>query len=86
MLAFEFMRVGGRDSGASPGFTAVADTRRYDASRECGFFSPVNPIVVRYNGNRLRTLLRNDGERYPHLVRIPDKSDYWDELLKPEAR
>ena len=28
----------------------------------------------------------HDGERYPHLVRNPDKSDYLDELLKPEAR
>jgi hypothetical protein len=28
----------------------------------------------------------HDGERYPHLIRNPDKPDYLDELLKPEAR
>jgi len=28
----------------------------------------------------------HEGERYPHLIRIPDKPDYLDELLKPEAR
>jgi len=37
----------GLTAGVLATFVAVTHSQRYDATRECGFFSPVNPFVAK---------------------------------------
>ncbi len=47
---------------------------------------PVELLVIVNDYYKTCAIDYHGGERYPHLIRIPDKPDYLDELLKPEAR
>jgi predicted metalloprotease with PDZ domain len=47
---------------------------------------PIELLVIVNDYYKIVSIDYHEGERYPHLIRIPDKPDYLDELLKPEAR
>jgi predicted metalloprotease with PDZ domain len=47
---------------------------------------PIELLVIVNDYYKTCSVDYHDGERYPHLIRIPDKPDYLDDLLKPEAR
>jgi predicted metalloprotease with PDZ domain len=47
---------------------------------------PIELLVIVNDYYKIVSIDYQEGERYPHLIRIPDKPDYLDELLKPEAR
>jgi len=47
---------------------------------------PIELLVIVNDYYKICSIDYHDGERYPHLARNPDKPDYLDELLKPEAR
>jgi predicted metalloprotease with PDZ domain len=47
---------------------------------------PIELLVVVDDYYKTCSIDYHGGERYPHLVRITEKPDYLDELLKPEAR
>jgi predicted metalloprotease with PDZ domain len=47
---------------------------------------PIELLVIVNDYYKICSIDYHDGERYPHLVRIPDRPDYLDDLLKPEAR
>jgi predicted metalloprotease with PDZ domain len=46
---------------------------------------PVTLLVVVDDYYRTSTINYHGGEKFPHLVRVPDKPDYLDELIKPRA-
>jgi len=47
---------------------------------------PIELLVIVDEYYKTSSIDYHDGERYPHLIRNPDKPDYLDELLKPEVR
>jgi predicted metalloprotease with PDZ domain len=47
---------------------------------------PIELLVIVSDYYKTCSIEYHDGERYPHLIRIPDKPDTLDDLLKPEAR
>jgi hypothetical protein len=47
---------------------------------------PIELLVIVNDYYKIVSIDYHEGERYPHLMRIPDKPDFLDELLKPEAR
>lgn len=47
---------------------------------------PIELLAIVNDYYKICSIDYHDGERYPHLIRIPDKPDYLGELLKPEAR
>ena len=46
---------------------------------------PITLLVVADDYIRTCTINYHGGEQYPHLVRVNDKPDYLDELIKPRA-
>ena len=47
---------------------------------------PIELLVIASDYYKTCSIDYHDGERYPHLGRIPDKPDFLEDLLKPEAR
>jgi predicted metalloprotease with PDZ domain len=46
---------------------------------------PITLLVVVDDYFRTCTITYHDGARYPHLVRVEDRPDYLDDLIKPQA-
>jgi predicted metalloprotease with PDZ domain len=47
---------------------------------------PIELLVVANDYYKICSIDYHDGVRFPHLIRIAEKSDYLESLLKPEAR
>ncbi len=81
-------------SGIAPGMKVVAvNGRAYrpellaDAIKASKSNSaPIQLLVVSDEYYKSCTIDYHDGERYPHLVRDPERPDYLDEVLKPLAQ